>query len=112
MPQVGPRGRLASPSRSFSLHAECLLQSSWPFGSTRAGRPRWPWVRWHVARRAEEASADASLIVVINEDQPVMDRAEWLRLLEADGETDLDIQAAEVVRELREHCEGDDPGRP
>lgn len=64
-----------------------------------------------MASRAEESFAD-DLIVVINEDQPAMDRADWLRLLSADGETDVDAQAADIVRELRERCEGDDARRP
>lgn len=52
-----------------------------------------------------------SVIVTLN-DQPVMSRAAWLQLLETDGPTDVDAQAAEFVRELRERCEGDDTRRP
>ncbi len=65
-----------------------------------------------MARRAEDTAGDDSVIVVVNEAQPMMIRADWLRLLEADGPTDVDAHAAEIVRELREHCEGADAGRP
>ncbi|MDP9389657.1 MAG: hypothetical protein M3Q48_17520 [Actinomycetota bacterium] len=51
-----------------------------------------------MARRAEGTPADESLIVVINDAQPVMSRADWLRLLEADGPTDVDAHAADIVR--------------
>ncbi len=65
-----------------------------------------------MVRGAEDTAGDDSVIVVINDGQPVMSRADWLRLLEADGPTDIDAHAAEIVRELREHCEGADAGRP
>jgi len=65
-----------------------------------------------VARRVEDTASDDSVIVLVHDDQQRVRRAEWLRLLEADGPTDVDAQAAEIVRELRERCEGDDPGRP
>ncbi len=62
--------------------------------------------------RAEDTAGGDSLIVVIHDDQPVMTRADWLQLLEADGPTEVDAEAAEIVRELRERCEGADAGRP
>ena len=50
-------------------------------------------------------------VVEIRDRQPVMSRVEWLRLLEADGPTDVDARAAEIVTELRERCAGGDAGR-
>ncbi len=115
--QLGQRGgrpaplgwlrRGTRPSRSSnsrvalgaSCLAKCLLRGvrCRVRGSARRvaiGR-RYPWV---VARRAEGTPADESLIVVINDAQPVMSRADWLRLLEADGPTDVDAHAADIVR--------------
>jgi hypothetical protein len=65
-----------------------------------------------VARRAEDNAGDGSAIVVIDDDRPAMSRADWLRLLEAHGATDVDAHAAEIVKALRERCEGADADRP
>ena len=65
-----------------------------------------------VGHPAEQTAGDGSRMVVIHEDHPVMARADWLRLLEADGPSDVDAHAAEIVRGLRERCDGDDARRP
>lgn len=65
-----------------------------------------------VVAGGEDTIGDDSVIVAISNDQPPMARADWLRLLAADGSSDVDAQAAELVRELRERCEGDDARRP
>lgn len=51
-------------------------------------------------------------IVVVNGDQPLLSRADWFRALEADGPTDVDADAAEIVGRLRKRCEGADADRP
>ncbi len=64
-----------------------------------------------VTRRAETTGRSDPVIVAIHEERPAISRIEWLRLLETDGQTDVDAQAAEIIRELRERCEGADAGR-
>ncbi|MBW3575568.1 MAG: hypothetical protein KY450_11980 [Actinobacteria bacterium] len=62
--------------------------------------------------RGEDTFGDDCVIVAISNDQPPVTRADWLRLLATDGSSEVDAQAAELVRELRERCEGDDARRP
>ena len=68
--------------------------------------------RWAVAGRDEDAAGDRTPIVVMGDDHPTLSRSDWLGLLASDGPTGIDAQAAELVRALREHCEGDDTRRP
>lgn len=43
--------------------------------------------------------------VVLIDDEPTMTFDEWLALLDGDEPTDVDANAAEIIREFREHGE-------
>lgn len=64
-----------------------------------------------MTRRAEIRASGDPVIVTVDEERPTTERVEWLQVLQADGQTDVDAQAAKIVRELRERCEGADAGR-
>jgi hypothetical protein len=48
---------------------------------------------------------DDPVIVLIEDEEPMMTFEEWLILLEGDPPTDVDVGAAEILREFREHGE-------
>lgn len=57
-----------------------------------------------MARRADDISSDP-IIVVIDEEEPVLTFDDWLALLATDDPTGVDAEAAEIIREIREHGE-------
>lgn len=57
-----------------------------------------------MARRAEDFSNDPAL-VLIKDDEPSMTVDEWLAMLDEDEPTDVDVSAAEILRDIREHGE-------
>lgn len=57
-----------------------------------------------MARRAEDLPNDP-VLVIIDEEEPMMTTEEWLALLATDEPTDVDADAAEVLRDIREHGE-------
>jgi len=57
-----------------------------------------------MARRAEHLPDDP-VLVVLDEDEPVRSLHAWLELLAADGPTEVDAGADEIVRDIREHGE-------
>lgn len=57
-----------------------------------------------MARRADDIPNDP-VIVLIDEDEPVGTFDDWLALLSTDPPTDVDADAAEIVRDIREHGE-------
>ncbi len=59
-----------------------------------------------VARHVEDTASDDSVIVLVHDDQQRISRADWLRLLRADGPTDVDAQASPPVRRPRCHLPG------
>jgi hypothetical protein len=44
-------------------------------------------------------------VVLIEDEEPTMTFEEWLALLDGDESTDLDVGAAEILRDFREHGE-------
>ncbi|MDQ3756583.1 MAG: hypothetical protein M3394_01880 [Actinomycetota bacterium] len=48
---------------------------------------------------------DDPVIVLIEDEEPSMSLEEWLALLDGDPPSDVDVRAAEVIREFREHGE-------
>jgi hypothetical protein len=48
---------------------------------------------------------DDPVIVLIEDEEPTMTFEEWLTLLEGDPPTDVDVGAAEIIQEFREHGE-------
>ena len=57
-----------------------------------------------VARRAEDLTNDP-VLVLIEGDEPELTTEEWLASLKEDGATDVNANAAEILREIREHGE-------
>lgn len=57
-----------------------------------------------MARRPDDVPVDP-VIVVIEEPEPTMTFDEWLALVATDEPVELDIPAADLIRELREHGE-------
>lgn len=57
-----------------------------------------------MARRAE-AIPDDPVLVVIDDGEPEMSFDEWLELLNELEPTDIDANAADILREIREHGE-------
>lgn len=57
-----------------------------------------------MARRVEDF-ADDRVIMLIDESEPAETFDAWLALLDGDEPTDLDANAAEILREIREHGE-------
>jgi hypothetical protein len=57
-----------------------------------------------MARSAEDLSADP-VIVVIDEGDDVGTFGDWRAILADDEPSDLDADAAEILREIREHGE-------
>lgn len=57
-----------------------------------------------MARRAEDISADP-VIVVINEGDDEGTFDDWRAILADDEPSDVDADAAEILREIREHGE-------
>lgn len=45
------------------------------------------------------------VIALIEDEEPTMSFEEWLALLDGDEPTDVDVGAAEILREFREHGE-------
>ncbi|HVF73979.1 MAG TPA: hypothetical protein VM938_02935 [Acidimicrobiales bacterium] len=45
------------------------------------------------------------VIVLIEDDEPTLSFEEWLALLDGDEATEVDVGAAEILREFREHGE-------
>ena len=58
----------------------------------------------HVARRAEDLANDP-VLVLIEDDGPDLTVEEWLASLKEDGATEVNANAAEILREIREHGE-------
>jgi hypothetical protein len=57
-----------------------------------------------MARRIEDLPDDP-VLVLINEHEPVGTFDEWLALLDGDEPTDVDANAAAILRDIREHGE-------
>lgn len=57
-----------------------------------------------MARRVDDLP-DNPVLVVIDEDGPVGTFDDWLALLDADEPSELNADAAEILREIREHGE-------
>ncbi|MCU1451316.1 MAG: hypothetical protein JWP02_3486 [Acidimicrobiales bacterium] len=57
-----------------------------------------------VAHRLEDLPDDP-VLVVINEEEPVGTFDEWRALLAADEPSDINADAAEILRDIREHGE-------
>jgi hypothetical protein len=57
-----------------------------------------------MARTAEDFSTDP-VIVVINEGDDVGTFDDWRAILADDERSDVDVDAAEILREIREHGE-------
>jgi len=57
-----------------------------------------------MARRAQN-TPDDPVLVVIEDADPLQSFDEWLAVLAADEPTDVDAEAAEILREIREHGE-------
>jgi hypothetical protein len=57
-----------------------------------------------MARRADDLPDDP-VLVVLDEDEPVEALDAWLELLAADGATEGDAGAGEIVRDIRERGE-------
>jgi hypothetical protein len=57
-----------------------------------------------MARRAEDRPDDP-VLVLIEDVEPLQSFDEWLALLATDEPTALDADAAEILREIREHGE-------
>src|SRR5687768_5510391 len=61
-----------------------------------------------VARYADDVTdpagvPDDPVIVLIEDEEPTMSVEEWLALLDGDPPSDVDADAAEILREFREH---------
>jgi len=56
-----------------------------------------------VARRAPEPPSDPILVLV--DDAPIGDLDTWLRRVTADGPTETNADAAQLLREIREQGE-------
>lgn len=57
-----------------------------------------------MARRADELPDDP-VLVLIDEDEPTMSFDDWLASLTLGEATDVNVGAAEILREIREHGE-------
>lgn len=57
-----------------------------------------------MARRADDLPHDP-VLVLIDDDESRMTFREWLALATEDGITDVDADAAAILREIREHGE-------
>ena len=57
-----------------------------------------------MARSAEDMPND-SVLVVIDDEEPTMTTDEWLALVAGDPPTDAEVDAAAILREIREHGE-------
>lgn len=57
-----------------------------------------------VARSAEDLSGDP-VLVVIDDDVSTMTADEWLALLAGDEPSEVDADAADIIRDIREHGE-------
>lgn len=57
-----------------------------------------------MARRADDLPDDP-VLVVIDEELPSVTFNEWLALAAEDGITDVDADASDILRDIREHGE-------
>jgi hypothetical protein len=57
-----------------------------------------------MARRVEDLPNDP-VLVPIEDEEPTLSFDEWLALLATDEPTEVDAQAAEILREIRDHGE-------
>jgi len=57
-----------------------------------------------MVRRADDLPNDP-VLVVVDDEEPTMTFDDWLALLATDGPTEVDADAAEALREIREHGE-------
>ena len=57
-----------------------------------------------MARRVEDLTNDP-VLVLIEGDEPKLTTEEWLALLDEDEPTDVNANAAEILRDIREHGE-------
>jgi len=59
---------------------------------------------WTMTRRADDLPNDP-VLVVVDDEEPTMTFDDWLALLATDEPTEVDADAAEMLREIREHGE-------
>ncbi len=57
-----------------------------------------------MVRRADELPNDP-VLVLIDDDEPTMSFDDWLSSLTLGDPTDVNVGAAEILREIREHGE-------
>lgn len=57
-----------------------------------------------MARRAEDLPDDP-VLVLVDDGEPAMSFEEWLALVDGDEPSDIDADAAEILRDIREHGE-------
>lgn len=57
-----------------------------------------------MARRVEDLPNDP-VLVPIEDEEPMLSFDEWLALLATDEPTEVDAQAAKILREIRDHGE-------
>jgi hypothetical protein len=57
-----------------------------------------------MARRVEDLPNDP-VLVPIEDEEPTLSFDEWLALLATDEPTEVDAQAAQILREIRDHGE-------
>lgn len=57
-----------------------------------------------MARRVEDLPNDP-VLVLIEDEEPMLSFDEWLALLATDEPTEVDAQAAKILREIRDHGE-------
>lgn len=57
-----------------------------------------------MARRANDSPNDP-VLVLIDDEEPTMTFGDWLTSLALDEPSNVDVGAAEILREIREHGE-------
>ena len=58
-----------------------------------------------VARRTEDIANDPAIVVIDDGNEPTMTFDEWLALIDDDEPTEIDLNAADILREFREYGE-------
>lgn len=54
-----------------------------------------------MVRRADEFPDDPVIVLIKDDDEPAMSFDEWLELVDGDEPTDVDLDAAGVLRDIR-----------